>query len=774
MIEIGVNMAQALKYRGPACVAGMAIIAVLFLSGCANPAEKRAKFVETGKRFLDKKDYPRATLQFRNAIQVMPKDAEAHYELALAYLGMGATQQAVGELNKAAQLDPKHLPTQLKLAELMATSNNKQTVEEARKRVEGVLVTTPDDAEALTTLALTNLRLGESQNAEQDLIKALRAAPTNLRSSMLLASVKLSQKDMAGAEQVMKDAVAKDPKSKDAAMALGQLYRILRRNPEAEAQFQRAIQIDPKDGAPLIQLGAIQMASGRKDLAEQTYRKAAALPGSQYRTTHAQFLLSQNRTDEAIVELKDLMAKDAKDRETRNLLVGVYVAKNRLPEATKILSDVLAKNPKDVDALFARARIRVMAGQYADAQKDLLTVLNYRADMAQAHHLLAKVYQAQGSMGAYRQELEEAIRRNPQYLNARLEMASVLMNSNAAQAALDLMDQTPAAQKSNVFVMVQRNGALMGLGRWDDAAKGIEAGLKISRSPDLLIQEAILKMQRKDPAGARKSVEEALTLAPENVRALAVLVGTYRAQGQAEAGLRRLQEYAARYPKSAPVQQYLGVVSVAGGKRAEARAAFEAAKAANPNSAEADLSLAQLDLMDKKPDDARKRLSAVLAKNDASTPAHLMLAEIELQAGNSAAAIAQYRKVLETDSRNLVALNGLGYLLADEANQPDEALKYAQQAKELAPNNAAVDDTLGWVYYCKGLYPVAAGHLEAAVAKEPNARRKYHLAMAYFKSGDGPRGTVQLNQALKMDSTLPEAVTAQRMAAETGSGAAKH
>src|ERR1019366_1399105 len=446
----------------------------------------------------------------------------------------------------------------------------------------------------------------------------------------------------------------------------------------------------------------------------------------------------------------------------------VYVAKNKLPEATKILSDVLAKNPKDVDALFARARIRVMAGQYADAQKDLTTVLNYRADMAQAHHLLAKVYQAQGSMGAYRQELEEAIRRDPQYLNARLEMASVLMNSNAAQAALDLMDQTPAAQKNNVFVMVQRNGALMGLGRWDDAGKGIEAGLKISRSPDLLIQEAILKMQRKDPAGARKPVEEALTLAPENVRALAVLVGTYRAQGHAEVALSPLQEHAARYPKSAPVQQYLGVVSVASGKRAEARAAFEAAKAANPNSAEADLSLAQLDLMEKKPDDARKRLSAVLGKNDASTPAHLMLAEIELQAGNSAAAIAQYRKVLEKDSRNLMALNGLAYLLADQAHQPDEALQYAQQAKELAPNNAAVDDTLGWVYYCKGLYPIAAGHLEAAVAKDPNARRKYHLAMAYFKSGDRPRGTAQLNQALKMDATLPEAATAQRMAAETG------
>ncbi|MGA2723318.1 MAG: tetratricopeptide repeat protein [Bryobacteraceae bacterium] len=729
--------------------------------------------METGKRFLAKKDYARATLQFRNAIQLAPNDVEAHYELALAYLGQGAGQQAVGELNKAAALDPKHVPTQLKLAELMAASNSKETVEDARKRVEGVLTTTPEDPEALTTLALTNLRLGESKNAEQELIKALQAAPTSLKSSMLLASVKLSQKDMAGAEQVMKEAVAKDPKSKDAAMALARLYRLLRRNPEAEAQLQRAVQIDPKDGAPLIEIGAIQMASGRKDLAEQTYRKAAALPGSDYRTTHAQFLLTQNRTDEAVVELKDLMSKDSKDRQTRNLLVGVYVATNRLPEATKILSDVLAKNSRDVDALFARARIRLMAGQYAEAQRDLINVLNYRADMAQAHHLLAKVYQAQGSMGAYRQELEEAIRRNPQYLNARLEMASVLINSNASQAALDLMDQTPAAQKNNIYVLVQRNGALMGLGRWDDAAKGVEAGLKISRSPDLLIQEALLKMQRKDPAGARKSAEEALTLAPDNVRALTILVGTYRAQGQAEAGLLSLQERAARYPKSAPIQQYLGAVFLASGKKAEARAAFETAKADNPKSADADLSLAQLDLLDKKPEDARKRLSAVLAKNDASNPAHLMMGAIEWQTGNPAAAIAQYRKVLATDSRNLVALNGLSYLLADQANQPDEALKYAQQAKELAPNDPAVDDTLGWVYFRKGIYSVAAEHLGVAVAKEPNALRKYHLAMAYFKSGDRPRGTAQLNQALKMDSNLPEAAEALQMAAEAGSGAAR-
>ncbi len=757
-------MAKAIKSHGATWVAGFAVVAVLLLSGCATPAEKEAKFLETGKRLLVKKDYQRALLQFRNAVQMAPKDPEAQYQLALGYLGVGAAQQAIATLNKTVQLDPKHVQARLKLAELMVMSNSKEVVEDAQKRLEDVLAVAPNNAEALSTLALTKLRLGETQDAEQDLLKALDSAPTHLQSSILLASVKLSQKDVAGATQVMKDAVSKDPNSKDAVMALGRLYRVLRRYPEAEAQYQRAIQIDPKDGAPLVELGAIQMATGRKDLAEQTYRKVAALPVPTYRGIHAQFLLSERKTDPAIAELKELLKKDEKDRNIRSLLVSVYLATNKMTEATNLLSDVLARNPKDVDALFGRARIRFAAGQYLEAQKDLLPVLNLKPDLAPAHHLLAKVYQAQGSLGAYRQELDEAIRKNPRYLNARLEMASVLMNSGAAQAALDLMEQTPPEQKNSIPVIVQRNGALMGLGRWDEVGKGIEEGLKIGRSPDLLIQQAILKMQRKDPAGGRKSVEEALTLAPENLRALDVLVGTYRVQGQTDPALRRIQEYAVQHPKSAPIQRYLGAALLANGKRNEARAAFLAAKAVNPDYVDIDLSLAQLDLIENKQDNARKILTAVLSKNDANVGARMMLAGLEFEAGNGNAAVPHYRKVIEKDSRNALALNNLAYLLADQDSQADEALKYAQQAKELAPNDASVDDTLGWVYYRKGIYQTSANYLEAAVAKEPSARRKYHLAMAYAKLGDRRRGSDLLQQAIKMDPKLqlPEAALAQR------------
>jgi Tfp pilus assembly protein PilF len=86
----------------------------------------------------------------------------------------------------------------------------------------------------------------------------------------------------------------------------------------------------------------------------------------------------------------------------------------------------------------------------------------------------------------------------------------------------------------------------------------------------------------------------------------------------------------------------------------------------------------------------------------------------------------------------------------------DEALKFAQKAAEIAPDTAAVQDTLGWVYYRKGIYSAAVGYLKKAVAKEPTPRRQFHLAMSYLKSGDQDLGQRMLKTALQQDPNLPK------------------
>jgi len=112
-------------------------------------------------------------------------------------------------------------------------------------------------------------------------------------------------------------------------------------------------------------------------------------------------------------------------------------------------------------------------------------------------------------------------------------------------------------------------------------------------------------------------------------------------------------------------------------------------------------------------------------------------------------------------------LNNVAYLLADYKNQPDEALKYAQKAQELTPNDPDSADTLGWVLYRKGLYSLAAATFESAVAK-PGAGTvaRYHLAMAYAKMGTRERGRAVFETALKLDPKLPEASAARQLLAQ--------
>jgi len=227
--------------------------------------------------------------------------------------------------------------------------------------------------------------------------------------------------------------------------------------------------------------------------------------------------------------------------------------------------------------------------------------------------------------------------------------------------------------------------------------------------------------------------------------------------------LKMVQEYAAQHPKSARVQEVLAEVALANGQRQPARAALMAAKAADPNFTAADMGLAQLDLAEGHEKEAAATLSALVQRNSRNVAARMLLASIKEKDGNPTAAIEEYKKILEIQPANILVLNNLAYDLAEYGNQQDEALKYAQKATELAPDAPAVENTMGWILYHKGLYSLALPYLEKAADKEPNARRKIHVAMAYLKMGDRERGQQNLVAAMKLDPSLPEIRTAQQM-----------
>ena len=406
-------------------------------------------------------------------------------------------------------------------------------------------------------------------------------------------------------------------------------------------------------------------------------------------------------------------------------------------------------------------------GRYQEAEQDVLKVVQNDAGQAPAHLQLARIYAGRNEPLRERQELAEALRLDPASLPVRLSLAGGHLKSGAAKAALDVLNQAPEYQHNSPEYIKARNWALLGVGDLDAAAQGVETGLRAGKDPELILQAANLRFRRSDTAGARTLLVSILKDHPADVRALHALMESYRMAGEASAGIEQLKAYASRQPASAPVQMLLASWLQKTGQHAGARQAARAAIAADPTAAAPRLLSAELDLLDNQLEPARKTLDGLPLEQRAKPEAQMLLSVLEQKAGNHGKSIEHLRAVVAASPQSVMALNNLAYLLIDFANQPDEGLKYAQKVKELAPDNEKVEDTIGWALFAKGLYPSAVSHLQRAVLLDGKAAvPRYHLAMAYQKTGDTQKARQEFAQAARLDPSAPERKRASALIGE--------
>jgi tetratricopeptide (TPR) repeat protein len=580
--------------------------------------------------------------------------------------------------------------------------------------------------------------------------------PADLKSAVALARVRVSKNDPSGAEKVLKSAAEHAPQSSDAALALGRLYIQLHKYSLAEAEIRRALKLNHQSAPALLSLATIQMNTNRLSEAEEAFKRLSLVNDKGYQPIYGLFLLHERRQDEALAEFQRLARAAPDDREARSRVVAVYVKMNRIPQAEALLADALKHNPKDADALIERAELRLRAGDTTGVEQDLQQVLSFRPNSPEAHFDVAEIKHKEGLIAGARQELTQALDLRPHYLSARVALAWNLINTNQPKGALELLDQTPSSQKNDISVLINRNWALLALGDLKQAREGIDKGLKSGRFPDLVEQDGFLKIREGQFAGAQADAEEILERYPDqdpdNIRAVRLLVDSCTAQNQKPKAVGVLRGIVAQRPKSAQLQNLLGLLLEEFGDPAGARKAFEAAAAAEPEFLPAKLELAQIDLSENRLDAARQTLNTILASHPKNVNALLMLADAEANAGNRPTAIAKYRGALAIDRANIRALKSLANMVIQD--NPGEAVSFAQQAVELAPEDPSAQDTLGRAFYHNGVYGLAAEHLKKAAQIAPTPSRQYHLALSYMKSGQDSLGRPLLAAALQKDPDL--------------------
>ncbi len=752
----------------------LALVLSFLAAGCMkSPEEKYAEYMESGQAFVDEGDVPSAIIQFRNAARAKADEAEPHFQLAKLMIARGEVREAYLSVNRAVKLDPSHVEASLLLAQILVRSGGESDLDDAEAVVNGVLSSRPGDSDALFVLAATRARLGSSEDAEKLLLDALESSPDHLKSSIGLARLRLAEGDPEGAEKVLLDAVAGAAEKSQAKLALAQFYLSQNRVEDARAQIDEILAADADNGPALVAKGILLLRSGDADGAEEVYKRASALDEPAYKPLYGQVLFLRGKSDEAVAEFQRLYDEAPDDRTTRSRLIAAFVRNGQIDNAEAMLTEIIRENESDAEARLQRGELYINSGRAQIAGEDIRKAIDLRSSSAPAHYLMSKVYAAENNSDRQKQELEEAMRLDRTFLPARLEMAQLLLRDRASQrAALDVLDEAPDATKKDPRLMSARTWALIALKDYDAARDSLaQARTAVGDTPEFQLQQGIMLASSGKPVEARAPLLKSLEGRPSDLRAINALASTYVADGKVVEALRLVRDQADAHPESGELQLTAAKWLARGGTTYtdDAKRYFQRAVTAGDPGNEAGFALARLELASGDNEAGLARLNDILSRDRRNVNALLLKATALESAGRFDDAELAYRDLLELQPTNAVALNNLSYLLATRGARLDEALRFAQQAKEIAgssstPAGAMVDDTLGWVYYLRKQYPTALLHLKTAAGKSPqSAVIQYHLAMAHARNEEIEAAREAYNAGLAIDGSLPEAQEAREV-----------
>lgn len=293
---------------------------------------------------------------------------------------------------------------------------------------------------------------------------------------------------------------------------------------------------------------------------------------------------------------------------------------------------------------------------------------------------------------------------------------------------------------------------------------------KYPKAPPVHVQFGTLALARRDFAAARTSFMEADALMPNTFEALAGLVATDIGQQKPADARARIDRALTAAPRNPQVLMLAARLYATVRDMPAAEKVLRTAIEVDPNNLPAYGMLGQVFLAQRKLDQAITEFDTLAKMQPKSIAAPTLVAMILQGQGKNDEARKRYEGILQIDNRAAVAANNLAWMYAESGENLDLALQYAQVAKEQLPNNSEVNDTLGWVYFKKGLFTQAVPLFESAVDQAPNnPEYHYRLGQTYIKAGDWEKGRKSLNAALKLKADFPGADEARKLLQQTGS-----
>lgn len=499
-------------------------------------------------------------------------------------------------------------------------------------------------------------------------------------------------------------------------------------------------------------LGEVALQRGHSAVAAQDYLELAQeTRDPRVVRRAAQVALQAREMDKAIQAFKLWLELEPDSPVAKQMLTTLLLTGGQLAEAQPYLTELLAADPNAVgDNLMRLYPLIARSPDKQGAFRLVRELVQPYPDVPEAHWALAQAAEAAGKHDVALAEAQRVRSLKPKWEMAALLQAQLLQRDDPQQALAVLkqyLDDNPAA--SEVRLLYART--LLEQKQYPQARSEFQRLLKEHPgNADLAFAVALLSLQMGEFDQAEQELKQALGDGKKDQDTVYFYLG-------------QLSEAKKDYP--AALQQYRRVARGEYHYQAQLRIAFllnkqgmldEAREVLHHTEVQNNQQRVQLVLFEAQLlSDAKQYKEAyhVLLQGLDKLPSHPdLLYEAALMAdriGKPDDLERLIRKLIEEQPDNANAYNALGYSLLERNVRVREGMRLVEKAYQLAPNDAAIMDSVGWGHYRLGELDKSLDFLRRAYKLNPDPEIAAHLGEVLWVRGDKDEARQVWSDSLK-------------------------
>jgi tetratricopeptide (TPR) repeat protein len=700
----------------------------------------------------------------------MKRIPEYHLQRARAYLALGRGDDAVKAANTAEQLAPQTPQPSAMLGAIYATRGDLKRAEELYARA----------LEIDPKFIPGRIGLGNVYDLDRRPEEALKQYDAALQGDgrygpAIAAKVGTLVRQKRVDEAIRFVTAQGDPQDAQGISSLGRLYRLNNEPRKAEEAFRRALKLNDR-------LVEARFALARLALDEKKEAEALgilqAIINDEPRHVPTALLLTtlytrQARYDQGIAILENVAQANAQPPELVIALADLYLKRGRYDDAAARLSPLVAAQPNAVTPRMLLGTAYLGKGRPDAAIRQFEAVNGVSAELPANHYLLGRALLARGDVEAAKKWLTQAIRLDPDLWQVRLELAAL--------SGQKPDDELLAGRMRDLKASLEKDQSNIGLRNALARAYAIsrqpkEAEAEYTRIlalapgfPPANFAMAVIRFGEKRSDEAAEYLRAVLRTNPAHTEANVLLSRYYQAKGNLQLATQHREAVHRTNPSLDSVRLRLADLYGQVGRVDEGVALARALATERPNVPSVHMVLGVLELKRGNAAQAVEAFRTASRLEPNASRAHFALGTAYEDKGEIGKAIEAYKKARSLEGKDPAPYNNIAWIYASQGRNLEEALSQAQWASELAPDNPAILDTLGFVHLRLGHYDKAELLLRRAAEQlRNNARVHYHLGMTYYRLGRKEDAGVTLRRALQLDEKLPQAQEVRTILKELG------